>query len=158
MDTTDDLRRDFEERPVTQGTSVYDSNGDKVGEVSDRGLQQNALIVEKGFFFPRELYIPLSAIRGRAADGIHLNLTKDAIGSHNWDASAAAGADDSAVEVRDAGTENASLPINRNVAVPIPQEDLAAEKQREQMREMNAPSDIPTLDARSDAARHTDTP
>ncbi len=142
-----------------EGTSVYDANGDKVGEVSDRGLQQNALIVEKGFFFPRELYIPLSAIRGRAADGIHLNLTKDAIGSHNWDASTGAGigAKD-AGPVHDAGKTSASLPINRDVAVPVSQGELAAEKQHEELSDMSAPTEISAQEVRTDTRPTNDTP
>jgi len=155
MGTTDEFRQEFEERPVMEGTAVYDANGDKVGEVSDRGLQQHALIVEKGFFFPRELYVPLSAIRGRAADGIHLNLTKDAIGSHNWDVAAGAGA----AGVQNAGTLSASLPIDRSVATPISQGELAAEKQHDELRDTSLPADVPTSDARADAGMNTtDTP
>lgn len=38
---------------IAEGTSVYDVNGDKVGEVNNRGLQRNALMVQKGLLFPR---------------------------------------------------------------------------------------------------------
>ena len=73
------------DQQIMEGTPVYDVNGDKIGDVNDRGLQRNALIVHKGIFFPKELYIPISAIRGRDADGVYLNVAKDDIGSRNWD-------------------------------------------------------------------------
>lgn len=73
------------DQTIMAGTPVYDAHGDKIGEVTDRGLQRNALIVHKGIFFPKELYIPVSAIRGRDADGVYLSIAKDDIGSRNWD-------------------------------------------------------------------------
>lgn len=76
---------DFADQQIMEGAPVYDVNGDKVGEVSDRGLQRHALIVHKGIVFPKDLYIPLSAIRGRNADGVYLSVAKDDINSHNWD-------------------------------------------------------------------------
>ena len=76
--------RDFADQQIMEGTPVYDVNGDKVGEVSDRGLQRQALIVHKGLIFPKDLYIPINAIRGRNADGVYLNVAKNDINSQNW--------------------------------------------------------------------------
>lgn len=76
---------DFADQQIMAGTPVYDVNGDKVGEVSSIGQMRNALVVQKGFFFPKDLYIPLSAISGRKDDGVYLNLTKSDINSQEWD-------------------------------------------------------------------------
>lgn len=73
------------DQPIAAGTPVFDAHGEKIGEVTDRGMQRNALIVHKGIVFSKELYIPVSAIHGRDADGVHLSITKDEIGSSNWE-------------------------------------------------------------------------
>lgn len=78
-------QRQAPDQRIMDGALVYDVNGVKVGSVGDRGLQRNALIVHKGIFFPKELYIPLSAVSGHDANGVYLNLPKDEINSHNWD-------------------------------------------------------------------------
>ena len=76
---------DFLDQQIMAGTPVYDVHGDKVGEVSSIGQMRSALVVQKGFFFPKDLFIPLSAISGRKADGVYLNLTKSDINSQEWD-------------------------------------------------------------------------
>ena len=128
------------DQQILEGTLVFDVNGDKVGEVSDRGLQRNALIVHKGLIFPKDLYVPLSAIRGRNADGVFLNVAKGDINSQNWDqppsdtvdttnrmtntASATSGA------VADAATAGTT---SNDVHIPLREEELVADKQRQQI-------------------------
>src|SRR5688572_22334392 len=67
---------------VSVGDDVYGSDGDKVGKVAD--VQASYLVVEKGFFFPTDYYIPFSAI-SHAGDGqVLLNVTKDAALHSDW--------------------------------------------------------------------------
>ena len=63
--------------PVMPGTDVFDANGDKVGSVQEFNPQANCIVVQKGFIFTKDVYIPLSAIDGRDDNGLYLNLTKD---------------------------------------------------------------------------------
>lgn len=85
MQDTPGQTGDIPDLRIMDGAPVYDMNGVKVGSVSDRGLQRNALIVHKGIFFPKDLYVPLSAVSSYDANGVYLNVAKDEINSHNWD-------------------------------------------------------------------------
>jgi uncharacterized protein (TIGR02271 family) len=68
---------------VTVGDDVYGSDGDKVGTVAD--VQASYLVVEKGFFFPTDYYIPFSAV-SQVSDGrVMLNMPKDAALNSGWD-------------------------------------------------------------------------
>ena len=68
---------------IQPGTNVYGSDGSKVGDVSEVG--SNYLLVQKGWLFTRDIYIPLSAIAGVDDDGIRLNVSKDQIETLGWD-------------------------------------------------------------------------
>jgi uncharacterized protein (TIGR02271 family) len=121
---------EFADQQVMAGTPVYDVNGDKVGEVSSSGMMRNALVVQKGFFFPKDLYIPLSAISGRKSDGIYLNLAKSDINSQEWDKPP------TEVTSATSATTSASTMANRttqeDVNVPVREEGLVARKNVEQ--------------------------
>jgi uncharacterized protein (TIGR02271 family) len=68
---------------ITIGDDVYGSDGDKVGKVAE--VQPNYLVVEKGFFFPTDYYIPMSAVAGASDGQISLNVAKDAALNSGWD-------------------------------------------------------------------------
>ena len=68
---------------VQPGTNVYGSDESKVGEVDD--IQEGYLVVRKGFFFPKDHYIPFSAIARHDDDSIYLNVTADDATSQQWD-------------------------------------------------------------------------
>ena len=83
-----------------EGTDVYGSDGDKVGEIV--AVQPNYIVVEKGFFFPTDYYIPTSAIASTDEDGkVYLSVTKDEALNQGWDA---APADDDYVTTGTAAT------------------------------------------------------
>jgi uncharacterized protein (TIGR02271 family) len=69
-----------------EGDDVLGSDGDKVGSVHSIG--SNYLVVEKGFFFPTDYYVPFSAVASYDdADGkVYLNVSKDDALSSGWDA------------------------------------------------------------------------
>ena len=62
---------------IQTGTNVYGSDGEKIGDVA--GLTNTYFIVEKGFFFTTDIYVPMSAVSSLDEDGIRLSLTKDDI-------------------------------------------------------------------------------
>lgn len=68
---------------IAEGTEVYGSDGSKVGSIV--AIQPNYIVVEKGFFFPTDYYIPVSAIASVGDDGVYLNVTKDAALNQGWD-------------------------------------------------------------------------
>jgi uncharacterized protein (TIGR02271 family) len=75
------MNRDVER--LQPGTDVYGSDNAKVGDVAEVG--PNYLLVQKGFFFVKDRYIPFSAISRVDTDGVYLNVAKDQIDSLGWD-------------------------------------------------------------------------
>ena len=68
---------------VQPGTDVYGSDDKKVGSVDD--IQDGYLVVHKGFFFPKDHYIPFSAINNHTEDRINLSVTADEATNQDWD-------------------------------------------------------------------------
>ncbi len=65
------------------GTNVYGSDNTKVGDVAEVG--PTYLLVQKGWLFVKDRYIPFSAISRVDTDGVYLNVASDQIDSLGWD-------------------------------------------------------------------------
>ena len=68
---------------INVGDDVYGSDGDKVGTVAE--VQPSYIVVEKGFFFPTDYYIPMSAVSSASDGQVTLNVAKDAALNSGWD-------------------------------------------------------------------------
>jgi uncharacterized protein (TIGR02271 family) len=70
---------------IQSGWDVIGSDDQKIGEITDVG--SNYVILTKGLIFPKDLYIPLSAISTVDADAacVYLNVAKDDVDSMGWD-------------------------------------------------------------------------
>src|SRR4029453_17397270 len=91
-----------ESSQIMTGDEVYGSDGDKVGTVAE--VQPSYIVVEKGFFFPTDYYIPLSAIASVAGGQVSLNVDKDAALQSGWDT----------VPAATPGTETIVTDVNRS--------------------------------------------
>src|SRR5918999_180036 len=69
---------------ITTGADVYGTDGEKVGTVA--AVYPGYIVVEKGFFFPTDYYIPMSAVSSADNDQVYLTLAKDAALQSGWDA------------------------------------------------------------------------
>jgi uncharacterized protein (TIGR02271 family) len=69
---------------IITGAEVFGADGDKVGTVA--AVYPGYLVVEKGFFFPTDYYIPMSAVASYDNDQVYLNVAKDAALQSGWDA------------------------------------------------------------------------
>jgi uncharacterized protein (TIGR02271 family) len=58
---------------LTQGMEVFDAAGDKVGKIIN--VTEETIVVEKGFFFPKDYVIPYALIAGVNEDD-HVILTR----------------------------------------------------------------------------------
>jgi uncharacterized protein (TIGR02271 family) len=68
---------------ISVGDDVYGSDGEKVGTVAE--VQSSYIVVEKGFFFPTDYYIPMSAVTSAGNGQVTLNVAKDAALNSGWD-------------------------------------------------------------------------
>ncbi len=83
MDNTSTSTSTAGEWIVQPGTDVYGTDDKKIGSVDD--IQGEYLVVHKGFFFPKDHYIPFSAIASHTDDRINLNVSADEAGNMDWD-------------------------------------------------------------------------
>jgi len=72
------------ETQILSGVEVFGADGEKVGNVA--AVYPGYIVVEKGFFFPTDYYIPRSAINTVASDEVFLTISKDAALHSGWDA------------------------------------------------------------------------
>jgi hypothetical protein len=63
------------------GMAVYDSEGERLGDINQYDVPRRLLVVEKGIFHPRVLFVPFSAIDSvnREDLTIYLNLPRDVV-------------------------------------------------------------------------------
>lgn len=110
---------------VRDGWNVYSANDQKIGTVAE--TYGDYLLVEKGFLFKKDLYIPTSAIRNtdEAEECVYLTADKEQIETMGWDQMpSTTGAGKSADAPRDAGS------------VELREEELHTRKTREQAGEV----------------------
>ena len=69
---------------INVGDEVYGSDGDKVGTVAE--VQSSYIVVEKGFFFPTDYYVPMSSVASADSNQVYLDVAKDAALQSGWDA------------------------------------------------------------------------
>lgn len=87
---------------IAEGTDVVGVNGEKVGEVV--AVHPNYIVVEKGFFFPTDYYIPTSAINNYDGDKVYLSVSKDDALNQGWDTVPAEGSYADTTDTAPAGT------------------------------------------------------
>lgn len=111
------------------GMEVVSRDGDKLGKVV--ALDNTQITVEKGFLFPTDYVIPLSAVNNADDQTIYLNLSKDDALNQRWtqggeaprgmSASATAGA----AGATDAAARSTS---GDALTIPVHEEELTATK------------------------------
>jgi uncharacterized protein (TIGR02271 family) len=118
---------------IITGAEVFGADGDKVGTVA--AVYPGYIVVEKGFFFPTDYYIPMSAVASANADQVTLTLAKDAALNSGWDAqptdletasydtSMSSGVTD--VD-RGFGAETAQVATDEEIRIPVMEEELTA--------------------------------
>jgi uncharacterized protein (TIGR02271 family) len=70
---------------IQTGWNAYDAEGEKIGDVIEVG--SNYVLVQKGWFMPQNVYIPLSSVTSidEANANFSVDVTKDNVESRGWD-------------------------------------------------------------------------
>lgn len=76
------MDRDLSQFIPQNGMDVIGADGEKVGEID--GVERDYFIVRKGFFFPQDHYIPMTAISSYEENQVYLNVTKDEALEQEW--------------------------------------------------------------------------
>jgi hypothetical protein len=77
------MDRTVEQWNFREGDEVYGGDGGKVGKVV--AVRPRYIVVEKGFFFPTDYYVPTSAIATYDGNKVYLTVTKDEALNQGWD-------------------------------------------------------------------------
>ena len=137
-----------------EGDDVLASDGDKVGNIV--AVQPNYIVVEKGFFFPTDYYIPTSAVASYDEGRVYLNVTKDAALNQGWDQQPTTDADyattGTTVAGRDAGTYDAAttgaaydttrVTDDDTLRVQVHEEELTATTRQREIGEVQITKDV----------------
>ena len=116
------------QQTINPGATVYGADGEKVGTVATYG--GSYVVVEKGFFFPKDYYIPISAITETSNDAVYLSVTKDEALNQGWDQQPVEGYTTSGqADMRDqyaaTGAARTST-VDDTLTVPVHEEHLEA--------------------------------
>jgi uncharacterized protein (TIGR02271 family) len=139
---------------IRVGAEVVDRDGDKIGTIDEQG--SNYFVVTKGLIFPKDIYVPLTAIDTVDADQgrVHLNVDKDEIDSFGWEApvatDASASGDAAYVEQQTSYTgdtlDQAATTgfAGETMRVPVHEEELRVETTRAAAGEVEVRKDVVT--------------
>jgi hypothetical protein len=70
---------------VTDGMTVYDMNGEKIGVGRASSASADYFTLEKGMLFHHDYCVPVSAVSRLDPDGGYLNVAKDDIKNRGWE-------------------------------------------------------------------------
>lgn len=116
MNARTDTMRSTNVDHIQNGWSAYDAKGENMGNAIEVG--RGYVLVQKGLFFPKDLYIPLSAVTSvdDANTQFFVDVTKENVESLGWDSAPADAA------------WNASEATSDSFTVPVREERIQAEK------------------------------
>jgi uncharacterized protein (TIGR02271 family) len=131
------MERTMQDWRFAEGTEVFGADGDKVGKVV--ALTDRYFVVEKGFFFPTDYYIPKSAIANYDGERIYLNVTKDEALNQGWDAEPL-----DYMDAYAAGATETATTAEERLRVPVREEELTATKRPVERGEVRVEKDVIT--------------
>lgn len=122
------------EQRFYDGATVYDAAGEKIGTIQAYDPDDGYLVVQKGLFFPKDLYIPATIVQTTDADGsVHVNLYT---GDLKDDRYASPPARNSTIsrsnDVIRSDNAQAMVQSDGNIDVPVYEEELVVGKRQEQ--------------------------
>ena len=139
----------FTDQEMMTGAEVFGADGEKVGNVA--AVYPTYIVVEKGFFFPTDYYIPRSAIASYDGDQIFLTVAKDAALQSGWDAQpadlesvtggASAGVGAYRAADRIAATQVAG---EEEIRIPVVEEELTATVRQQEAGAVRVEKDVVT--------------
>jgi len=113
------VNRDYVATDIMTGADVYGADGAKVGTIA--AVYPGYIVVEKGFFFPTDYYIPRSAIASSDGDRVYLTVSKDAALERDWNVQPVD------LETATATTTAASgAATSEELRIPVVEEELTA--------------------------------
>lgn len=152
---------------IPNGATVYDAAGDKIGTVHENNVEGAYLVVQKGFLFHKDFYVPLSAIARADEAGVHLTVSTADLSDERYDsppmvadamgtsrstgrvdqsytsAATTAGSVDQAYATGTARTARTDVETGTgDIRVPVREEELAVGKRSEEEGRVHIHKDV----------------
>ena len=96
---------------IQDGWSAYDANGEHIGDAIEVG--SDYVLVQKGMFFPKDLYIPLSAVTSvdAANANFFVDVTKENVEMLGWDSPPSKASGDAAWDASESTSDTFTVPV-----------------------------------------------
>jgi uncharacterized protein (TIGR02271 family) len=125
---------------IRRGAEVRSADDAKLGKVI--GVEGQTLVVEKGFLFPTDFYVPTSAIASTDGDTVYLTVSKDEAKASDWGQPPAAVTERrSPTTAATAGTTPAGAEGDV-LRVPVHEEELTATKRPVERGQVQIEKDV----------------
>jgi uncharacterized protein (TIGR02271 family) len=116
---------------IETGWDVLGSDGEHLGTVAEVG--HNYVLVQKGLIFPKDIYVPVSAVERVTDQTVWLNVPKDQVESMGWDDAPMQGSWD---------TWTPGLGASDTERIAVHEEQLEARKTARQTGEVQVRKDV----------------
>jgi uncharacterized protein (TIGR02271 family) len=117
-----------------EGTPVLDVAGEKIGTVSEHGVQDGFLVIHHGLL-NRDVYIPLGVIQTSDPSRVCLSITKDAALNEEWQAASTHSDMTAASPGSVAGAPDA-------IEVPVHEEELVVGRREQEIGRVHLRKDV----------------
>ena len=117
-----------------EGTPVLDVAGEKIGTVSEHGVQDGFLVIHHGLL-NRDVYIPLGVIQASDPSCVYLSITKDAALNQDWQAASTHSGMTAASPGSVAGAPD-------TVEVPVHEEELVVGRREQEIGRVHLHKDV----------------
>jgi len=150
------MRQTIDRAMLTEGLDVYASDGQHVGTIEEVG--ESYILVQKGTFFPRDVYVPAIAIERTDEKGAWINVAKNDIDSKGWDGPPSIDRDSARIpvheeelEARKTAHQAGEVTVRKNVVND--EQSFEVPVKREEVRVSRQPVDRPATEAEATFAR-----
>ena len=127
------------QREIPAGTTVYDVTGEKIGTVREQNFDGAYLMVEKGWLFTKDFYVPLSLIGRTDAESVYLTISKADLNDPRYESPPVAG---SAASTAVGSTTTATDAVD--IRIPVREEELVAHTQQTEAGHVHIHKDVVT--------------
>ncbi len=143
-----------------EGMTVYDVENSKVGTIYENDADQGYIVVQKGFLFPKDIYIPVNAIQNANQDGIYLSLHKNDLNGEQYGQAPQTGgtyvggaAAGQTMQTTEQTVQTTRQPVqttqqvsqqttDKDIRVPVYEEDLVVGKRQEEEGRVHLHKDV----------------
>ena len=137
------MRDTIQSNQIQTGVDVFDDADQHIGTVAEVG--PSYFIVQKGLLFPKDIYVPLSAVSQVTEHQVIINVSKSEVESMGWDEPPTVESERTSGSYADSdeyGTASSRTADRGTERVRVHEEELEARKTQRQAGEVSVRKDV----------------